>query len=232
MDLQVLPARTGDAAENMAIDFLLLQRYPDAEAARFRHYTWRRAAFTFGYAQKIEFVRAHLPAGERIDLTRRATGGGLVDHRADWTYALVLPRKHPLFDRPGPTIYAAVHEALAAALRELGADVRLQTTPPDAPADACFERPEMHDLVRSDNGVKIAGAALKRGKHAILLQGSIAHGMLPEISDWSSLSDQFPAQLAHALELIVVPCGWPEFNPEEEEALVAQYAAEAWVERR
>ena len=35
--LDLLPARTGGAAENMAVDFLLLQRYPRAGTARFRH---------------------------------------------------------------------------------------------------------------------------------------------------------------------------------------------------
>src|SRR4051812_2047322 len=58
MKLDILPSRTGGAAENMAIDFLLLQRYPAESAARFRHYEWRGPAFTFGYAQKVSAVRA------------------------------------------------------------------------------------------------------------------------------------------------------------------------------
>jgi hypothetical protein len=79
MTLEILPVRTGGAAENMAIDFLLLQRYPPspglrraspqgdqladpvagrqagqlAELPRFRHYEWRGPAFTFGFSQKI-----------------------------------------------------------------------------------------------------------------------------------------------------------------------------------
>ncbi|MGH8021640.1 MAG: lipoyl protein ligase domain-containing protein, partial [Opitutaceae bacterium] len=99
--LHLLPARSAVAAENMAIDFLLLKRYPHEDAARLRHYGWRRPAFTFGYSQKIEFVRERLPHGEagELDLARRPSGGGLVDHREDWTYALVLPRGLPLFDR-------------------------------------------------------------------------------------------------------------------------------------
>ena len=34
MEFHVLPTRTGGAAENMALDFLLLQRYPDPAALR------------------------------------------------------------------------------------------------------------------------------------------------------------------------------------------------------
>ena len=98
MRLDLLPFRLGGAAENMAVDFLLLQRYPAADAARFRSYGWHRPAFTFGYSQALDFVRTQLPAGETPDLCRRPTGGGVVDHREDWTYALVIPRGHPLED--------------------------------------------------------------------------------------------------------------------------------------
>ena len=57
MTLHLLPTRTAGAAENMAVDFLLLQRYPAATFPRFRHYQWSRPAFTFGYSQKIDDVR-------------------------------------------------------------------------------------------------------------------------------------------------------------------------------
>ena len=85
MQLHTLPTRTAGAAENMALDFLLLQRYPEPSAARFRHYEWRTSAFTFGLSQTIDYVRANLPSGETFDLCRRPTGGGIVDHRNDWT---------------------------------------------------------------------------------------------------------------------------------------------------
>ena len=120
MNLDILPVRTGGAAENMALDYLLLQRYPAATAPRFRHYAWRAPAFTFGYAQKIAFVREHVPSEGPVDLCRRPTGGGIVDHREDWTYALVIPRGHPLEELRATQSYRAVHEALADALRAQG----------------------------------------------------------------------------------------------------------------
>src|SRR6267154_2201779 len=104
----------------MAVDFLLLQRYPRT-VPRFRHYGWRGPAFTFGYSQKIAFVRESLASAEApFELCRRATGGGIVDHRDDWTYALVIPRGHPLEELRASQSYRAVHEALAEALRALG----------------------------------------------------------------------------------------------------------------
>jgi lipoate-protein ligase A len=232
MEFHVLPERTGDAAGNMATDFLLLQRYPQTDAIRFRHYAWRRPAFTFGYGQEIALVRAKLPPVERLDVTRRASGGGIVDHRHDWTYALVLPRRHPLFERPGPAIYERVHASLVTALAKLGASVTLQRLEPTASAGLCFDRPEISDVVRTDDGRKVAGAALKRGKHALLLQGSIAREVLPEISDWTQLVDALAQSLSDPLAAPISRPGWPEFTIEEEEALVEQYASPEWIERR
>lgn len=231
MELHHLPVRTSDAAGNMAVDFLLLQRYPKPDVLRLRHYGWRRPAFTFGYAQKIEWVRARLPAGEPLDLARRATGGGIVDHRDDWTYAFVLPRAHALYDRPGPVIYRAVHEALAAALADLGARVVLQREPPGTAPGVCFERPELDDIVRADDGRKVAGAAIKRNKHGVLLQGSIWRPAASAL-EWERLDDLFAGKLAAALAIEVVEPGWPNFDPDEEEALISQYASTEWTELR
>ena len=143
MHLHVLPTRTAGAAENMAIDFLLLQRYPAATAPRFRHYDWRAPAFTFGLSQKIAFVRGQLPPGETFDLCRRPTGGGIVDHRDDWTYALVIPRGHPLEELRATQSYRLVHEALAVALQaqQVPAVTKqvVEQVPTEAgPAGVCF----------------------------------------------------------------------------------------------
>lgn len=231
MELHLLPPRVSDAAGNMAVDLLLLQRYPLAAAVRYRHYGWQRPAFTFGYAQKFGAIRAHLPRDEPIDLTRRSTGGGLVDHREDWTYTLVLPRQHPLWDRPGPVIYHLVHDALAATLNSLGAHVALQRDEPQATPGVCFERPEIGDVIRQPDGIKVAGAALKRNKHGILLQGSIWRPAAGAI-DWTEFEHRLPTTLARALVSEVAEPGWPEFDPDEEQALVDQYASPEWIEAR
>ena len=118
MEFHILPTRTAGAAENMALDFLLLQRYPHAETIRFRHYEWRGPAATFGFGQKIAWVRGQLAKEETMDLCRRPTGGGIVDHRHDWTYALVISREHPLWEARATQSYRLVHECLAQALRD------------------------------------------------------------------------------------------------------------------
>jgi lipoate-protein ligase A len=231
--LHVLPVRTGAAAENMALDFLLLQRYPQAAAPRFRHYEWRRPAFTFGYSQKIEFVRANLPAGEIPELCRRPTGGGLVDHRNDWTYSLVLPRGHALYDERAAQSYRVVHECLAAALAACGqpAGVKGECDPCEDGPGVCFQRAELYDVVNTATGAKIAGAAQKRNKHGLLFQGSIEKAALGAV-DWDDFSARFAAALARALGAEAQETPWPELNEDEVEGLIEQYSSPEWVEYR
>lgn len=232
MILHLLPERTSDAAGNMAADFLLLRRYQPEDAIRFRHYEWRRPAFTFGYGQKVAFARQRFAVdGETLDHTRRATGGGVVDHRNDWTYALVLPRTHPFWDRAGPAIYHAVHVVLSSALNEYGADTRLQSAEPETEPGVCFERAEIDDVLDAKTGLKVAGAAIKRTKQGVLLQGSIWRPFLPG-TDWGLLGSLFPRRLAESLDAELRESPWPDFDPDEEESLVAQYESEEWIERR
>jgi lipoyl(octanoyl) transferase len=236
MQLHVLPSRTGGAAENMAIDFLLLQRYPEATVPRFRHYGWRANAFTFGYAQKIAFVREQLPAGERIDLCRRPTGGGVVDHRADWTYTLVIPRGHPLEELRATHSYRAVHEALAGALRAQRIPAVTQEALEDAEAPAegvCFERVELFDVVNEGTGIKIAGAAQKRNKHGLLFQGSVSRNAIGSAAlEWDQFEAQFVGQLAATLAVAAALTPWPDFHEEELSGLTEQYSSVEWNERR
>ena len=239
MILEVLPTRTAGAAENMAVDFLLLQRYPRATVPRFRHYGWRGPACTFGYAQKIAFIREQIAAqfDGPCDACRRPTGGGLVDHRDDWTFSLVIPRGHPLEEVRATQSYREVHEALAAALRAQGVpavtkQVREPDTAEPGPAGVCFQRAEIFDVVDGRSGEKIAGAAQKRNKQGILFQGSIAKAAAGTAVDWEKFQADFVAGLAAALGTSATPVPWPDLNEDEVSALVEQYSTPEWNEFR
>jgi lipoate-protein ligase A len=258
--LHLLPVRTAGAAENMALDFLLLQRYPLPLAPRFRHYEWGGPACTFGFSQKLEFVRAHLPSVAQalegtpvptpFDLCRRPTGGGIVDHRTDWTYALVLPRGHVLYDERAAQSYRIVHECLAAALVALGQPaavnlacekverVALNALSGEAPCGQaapplgiCFQRAELYDVVNTASGAKIAGAAQKRNKHGLLFQGSIEKNSVGPV-DWESFAEHFTTALAAALGATAVATPWPELNEDEVTGLIEQYSSLEWLEYR
>ena len=250
MNLDILPVRTGGAAENMAIDFLLLQRYPPSprhrgasptECARFRHYEWRGPAFTFGYSQKIAAVRAALPTESTLDLCRRPTGGGIVDHRQDWTYALVIPRGHPLEDVRATHSYREVHASMVTALQVQGVPALLKPTR-DEPAEqlpdageetaVCFQRAELFDVVHATTGEKIAGAAQKRNKRGLLFQGSIWRPAVNTAVDWEKFHDDFAAQLGQLLGTTAESVPWPELNEDEVTGLTEQYSSPEWLEYR
>ncbi|MEY4939378.1 MAG: hypothetical protein RIQ93_1113 [Verrucomicrobiota bacterium] len=246
MVLHLLPDRTGSAAENMALDFLLLQRYPAGSHPRFRHYGWRRPAFTFGLSQKLEFIRAQLPADGPFDLCRRPTGGGLVDHREDWTYAFVIPRGHPLEELRASQSYRLAHEALAAALGVQGvaaitkqrsesdlapANAAAAATP--GPAGVCFQQAEVYDVVHAVTGEKIAGAAQKRNKHGLLFQGSIWRPAAAGAAiNWAQFQTDFTTGLAAALETPAELTPWPELNEDEVSGLIDQYSSPEWNAHR
>jgi lipoyl(octanoyl) transferase len=243
MQLDLLPHRTAGAAENMAADFLLLQRYPETTHARFRHYEWRGPAFTFGYSQKIAYVREQLAAlapDEHLDLTRRPTGGGVVDHRDDWTFALVIPRGHALYDARATESYRQVHAALVEALRDQNQPVVLKERCEPAAEGAacepgptvCFVRPELYDVLHADTGAKVAGAAQKRSKHGLLFQGSIAKPVLSSALDWDAFEENFAGRLATLLITEAVATPWPDFAEGEQDGLTEQYASSEWIEYR
>jgi lipoate-protein ligase A len=254
MKFEVLPTRLDSAAANMAADFLMLRRYPNAGgvSARFRAYGWHRPAFTFGYSQKIGWVRAQLPsAAEGAELVRRPTGGGLVDHREDWTYALVIPRGHELEKVRAVESYRAVHEALRSALAACGQPAALkERCEPEAEATmevesedlagcsaakgptVCFTRAELYDVVDAATGAKIAGAAQKRTKEGLLFQGSVWRPAAAKVRDWEELREAFVAELAKVLGLEAEETPWPDFREGEHEALTEQYAAQEWTEAR
>lgn len=238
MTLEILPVRTAGAAENMAQDFLMLQRYPRPGCARFRHYEWRGPAYTFGYSQKIDFVRTQIPPDVR-DVCRRPTGGGVVDHAEDWTYALVIPRAHDMWEARAAESYRAIHECLAAALavQSVPAVVKDSCEPPAGgagcgPVGVCFQKAELFDVIHAETRAKIAGAAQKRSKHGLLLQGSVWRPACGRSVDWDAFAEALAAGLAALLGTELVHPGWPEWNYDEESALIDQYASTEWVEQR
>jgi lipoate-protein ligase A len=251
--LDVLPTRNDSAAANMATDFLLLRRYPAERRghARFRAYGWHRSSWTFGYSQKVGWVRGQLPPeAEGADLVRRPTGGGVVDHREDWTYALVLPRGHELEAARAAESYRAVHAALAVALGACGQDAVLKERceAPEASGDetepalagcaatkgptVCFQRPELYDVLDPATGGKIAGAAQKRTKEGLLFQGSIWRPAAPAVRDWDAFHDAFVRELARVLDAERVETPWPEFAEGELDGLIEHYASAEWTEAR
>lgn len=145
------------------------------ETAILRIYSWSGSWVSYGYFQKEEDAQAHF-AEEEIRFVQRPTGGGLVDHRRDLTYTLVIPKGHFLAELPRAECYRRIHRLVQLALGEQGIDSLLLDQESGA-GPACFSHPVPGDLVDSE-GRKLAGAAQRRTRHGVLHQGSV---LAPEL---------------------------------------------------
>jgi lipoate-protein ligase A len=163
-------ARSGP--ENMATDEWLFRQ--GGEEPLLRLYEWAGDWVSLGYFQSLSEARVIF--GGDLKYVRRWTGGGIVDHRADSTYTLVIPRSEELAGSRGSESYCAIHKAVAACLQGGGQACDLATEDSKSDSKACFERPVQWDLLATGGG-KLAGAGQRRGREGILHQGSVAAPM-------------------------------------------------------
>ena len=203
--LITLPNAVEKAVTNMAIDAAMLTSIPEG-IATFRHYGWLESAATFGYAQTYEAVRKFI--GKDLVICRRLSGGGIVDHRNDWTYAITIHATVPCVQIPATKLYENVHRAILLALGSFDIKAYLSTCPKSCATpkievpllSQCFISPSANDVLRPD-GRKIAGAAMKRGRNGLLIQGSIDRGSLPDKFDYTTFQAQLIDQLSKTLNL-------------------------------
>jgi len=161
----------GDPAFNMALDEALLESMPRLGCPVLRFYGWTQPAASFGYFQKYAEVERLTPLRP---LVRRPTGGGIVPHKDDWTYSVVVPTSHPWYSLLAIESYRSVHEWIRQAFASLGVQAELALQPQREQAGQCFMGYEQFDvLVR---GRKIAGAAQRRRRDGLLIQGSVQPG--------------------------------------------------------
>jgi lipoate-protein ligase A len=152
----------------MALDEALAEEAPRLGAPVLRFYGWTEPAASFGYFQhhaEIERTTALRP------LVRRPTGGGLVPHDADWTYSLAFPTTHEWYGLSATGSYQRVHEWIRDAFAKLGVETELAPCCCKSAPGQCFVGYEKSDVLWQ--GKKIAGAAQRRMKTGLLIQGSV-----------------------------------------------------------
>jgi lipoate-protein ligase A len=159
-----------DGPANMALDEAIV-RSVQSSGAVLRIYLWADVWTTFGYFTPWKDVLERYPETRAV---RRWTGGGIVRHERDLTYSLCLP---PTQTPPNIRIYAEVHYALARALRAANPSVAVLIEPPKRGGKVCFDNPVSFDLAIAQK--KVAGAALRRNRIGILLQGTIQGVTIP-----------------------------------------------------
>jgi lipoate-protein ligase A len=234
----------------MAEDLLLLDYFPWARCIRFRNYGWTAHAVTFGYSQRFLEITHNLnPDVEEI--CRRPTGGGMVDHENDWTYSLVVPPINRLFSQNPSSLYKLTHEAMASALTKLGrrAELTRDTHPPipnleslgtkpihvdSSPSNPriCFQKAEVHDIICPYTGRKIAGAALKKNRRGLLLQGSIDKSAALEVTDWMAFFSVFTENLANIFNASREAIGPPSYPKKQVEEIHLRFRSRGWNRKR
>jgi lipoate-protein ligase A len=176
----LLHSGPGDYAFNMALDEALLQAAPHLGRPVLRFYGWTEPAASFGYFQRYTEI-------ERLTrlrpLVRRPTGGGLVPHDADWTYSLAFPPTDDWYGLSATDSYRRVHEWIRDAFATLNLATELALACSKTLPGQCFQGHEKFDLLWG--GRKIAGAAQRRMRDGLLIQGSVQPaGLGVARTDW------------------------------------------------
>lgn len=207
------------AAYNMAVDEALLR---EVKAPILRIYNWEADAQTLGYFQKWTDAIPGVP------FVRRYTGGGLVDHRQDQTYTVVLPRDHDWMKLATPESYSKIHEGVLAAIQRIGIASQLAPCCDDNESNACFQKAVKYDIT-APSGAKLSGAAQRRTREGMLHQGSI---LLPDPTQNEALRQVLAQAMGETLGF-----DWElsELTSEEakraQELAVERYATDAWNNR-
>jgi lipoate-protein ligase A len=163
------------AADNMAWDEALLPSARNLGRPILRFYGWKEPAATFGYFQKFHEVGQ---LTRLRPLVRRPTGGGLVPHDADWTYSLAFPPGADWYELKAVESYRRVHEWIQNAFKAMDLSTDLAACRRGESSGQCFIGAEQFDVLWQAK--KIAGAAQRRTRDGLLIQGSIRPP--PEIS--------------------------------------------------
>ncbi len=202
--------------EAMAVDEWLLE---SASAPVLRVYHWRGEWGSVGYFGCLADAVASFPG---VEWVRRWTGGGTVDHRADWTYSVIVPAGSELAKARGAESYRRIHSAVAETLLQEDMQVKMCGGEGSTGAASCFENPVSHDLIDAD-GRKLAGAGQRRTSRGLLHQGSVAG-----FCDSDLRAHRLASCLAESWET-------KDFTPPAEiiaAKVAARYGLDDWMKRR
>jgi lipoate-protein ligase A len=255
MVIRLLEHREGSGAWHMAADQALLDAVDrEPSAAVFRTYIWSEPTLSLGYFQPIAEARADR-RWEGMPIVRRPSGGGALWHERELTYAVVVPRTHVLARHPSD-LYRALHEAVAAWLRDQGWPAMRRSTITGSPAREsassagrpflCFLDRDPEDVVVA--GTKIVGSAQRRRPRAVLQHGSILRArsaVTPEIPGLADLgvgasferieawARTLPRVFAAALDLPMVPAEWSDgLLNAIDDAMSHQFTHPSWTMKR
>lgn len=220
---QVWTDKSYSAAENMAIDAVLLET---VKKPVLRFYRWNRPAITIGVAQKFDETKR-----DGFESVRRQTGGGVVDHSNSYTYTVVFPSGHAMTKSDTLSCYQQINEAVSLAIVQLNFQVELteKEIAKDVPRSSmpCAMHPTKYDIVNEVG--KISGCAQRRNLGGILHQGYIEN----VVGDEDQLRNLIVKSVVKVFGCEVVIYEKSEnFDQRVKELVENQYDNDKWNKRR
>jgi len=162
-----------DAYANMAIDeaiFIMREKLGLPPTLRF--YSWRPAAISIGYFQRIEDPSLEKYKRQELTIVRRFTGGGAILHKNEITYSLACSNNEFFAFKDIIKTQRLVHGAIIFGLQNLGINAELEEKQAKRPDPYfCFVNPSKDDII--EEGQKIVGSAQRRRNKAFFQHGSI-----------------------------------------------------------
>ena len=162
-----LPDRRASGAWQMAADDWMLSRAESGDCL-FRVYEFEEPTVSLGYFQSWERLKS-VPSLARLPWVRRQTGGDLLVHDNEITYAIAAPIETLGVVRDFP---CRVHRAVSEWLKTLGIETQCQPeagkiSREGAPAGMlCFLHPAAGDVLFQ--GCKVMGSAQRKRHGAVL----------------------------------------------------------------
>jgi len=172
--LTIIPFQKHSGIDNMSIDIDLFNKLEQGQIGpTFRLYGWQKPCISLGYSQKPEKELYLDNCGKcGIEVVKRPTGGGIVFHNEyELTYSLVCDKDDRRLPKGLISSYKAISDYIIDALKATGVPAELSNIRHNRQARLCFSFPASYEITLK--GHKIVGSAQKRGKKALLQQGSI-----------------------------------------------------------
>lgn len=205
---------------NMDLDLKLFNDFEKGSiSSALRIYSWKPNCVSLGYSQKVK-KEVDLDRAKTLgwDVVKRPTGGGIVFHNeAEVTYSLVTSIDNPVLPKGLVPSYKKISDAVVYGLNQLGLHAQIRNPIPrlrsgqeseirnkskilNPKSQLCFSYPAEYEIVV--DGRKIVGSAQKRGRKALLQQGSIFVRRTPHDA-FSLLKRQYENVDAVSLEEIL-----------------------------
>jgi len=237
--IRCLRFESASGASLMAADEVMLNAAADAGVASLRFYIWAEPTVTLGYFQ---------PAAERVPglpWARRSTGGAMLVHHHELTYALALPAG-PSWQPKEESWICRMHHIIQDVILKHGKRTEAVVCGQERKLGdrLCFLHQTPGDVLAE--GHKVVGSAQRKSHGALLQHGGILlrrseHAPeLPGILELlglefnpKELANRIAAAFAASTGFEVTWAEWTKQDHAQRERLIAEkYGSDAWNEKR